>query len=60
MDSYDLSGGAELSAATGGKTTRLDPLQNAVSLDAPLTDEKDATLAGFIPDPAAAAKRTYL
>ncbi len=49
---------AELSAATGwsSKTARLDPLQNAVSLDAPLTDEEDATLADFIPDPAAAAE----
>lgn len=70
VDSYDPSRGtkfsthlflrlrAELSAATGwsSKTARLDPLQNAVSLDAPLTDEEDATLADFIPDPAAAAE----
>ena len=49
---------AELSAATGysSKTSWFDPLQNAVSLDAPLTDEEDATLADFIPDPAAAAE----
>lgn len=70
VDSYDPSRGtkfsthlflrlrAELSAATGwsSKTARLDPLQSAVSLDAPLTDEEDATLADFIPDPAAAAE----
>lgn len=49
---------AELSAATGYNSKRswFDPLQNAVSLDAPLTDEEDATLADFIPDPAAAAE----
>ena len=49
---------AELSAATGysSKTSWFDPLQNAVSLDAPLIDEEDATLADFIPDPAAAAE----
>ena len=49
---------AELSAATGysSKTSWFDPLQSAVSLDAPLTDEEDATLADFIPDPAAAAE----
>ena len=70
VDSYDPSRGtkfsthlfqrlrAELSAATGysSKTSWFDPLQNAVSLDAPLTDEEDATLADFIPDPAAAAE----
>ena len=69
VDSYDPSRGtkfsthlfqrlrAELSAATGysSKATWLDPLQNAVSLDAPLEDNEDATLADFIPDPAAAA-----
>ncbi len=49
---------AELSAATGynSKRSRFDPLQNAVSLDAPLEDSEDATLADFIPDPAAAAE----
>ena len=49
---------AELSAATGysSKTSWFDPLQNAVSLDAPLEDSEDATLADFIPDPAAAAE----
>ena len=49
---------AEFSAATGYNSKRswFDPLQNAVSLDAPLTDEEDATLADFIPDPAAAAE----
>lgn len=70
VDSYDPSRGtkfsthlflrlrAELSAATGwsSKTARLDPIQNAVSLDAPLEDSEDATLADFIPDPAAAAE----
>ena len=49
---------AELSAATGYNSKRswFDPLQNAVSLDAPLEDSEDATLADFIPDPAAAAE----
>lgn len=49
---------AELSAATGYNSQRswFDPLQNAVSLDAPLEDSEDATLADFIPDPAAAAE----
>lgn len=49
---------AELSAATGynSKRSRFDPLQIAVSLDAPLEDSEDATLADFIPDPAAAAE----
>jgi len=69
VDSYDPSRGtkfsthlfqrlrAELSAAGySSKTSWFDPLQNAVSLDAPLTDEEDATLADFIPDPAAAAE----
>ena len=70
VDSYDPSRGtkfsthlfqrlrAELSAATGYNSKRswFDPLQSAVSLDAPLTDEEDATLADFIPDPAAAAE----
>ena len=48
---------AELSAATGYNSKRswFDPLQNAVSLDAPLEDSEDATLADFIPDPAAEA-----
>ena len=49
---------AELSAATGQHTkqARLDPLQNAVSLDAPLTDDDDSdTFADLIPDPAAEA-----
>ena len=70
VDSYDPSRGtkfsthlfqrlrAEFSVATGQHTkqARLDPLQNAVSLDAPLEDSEDATLADFIPDPAAAAE----
>ena len=70
VDSYDPSRGtkfsthlfqrlrAELSAATGYNSKRswFDPLQNAVSLDAPLEDSEDATLADFIPDPAAAAE----
>ena len=70
VDSFDPSRGtkfsthlfqrlrAELSAATGYsyKTSWLDPLQNAVSLDAPLEDSEDATLADFIPDPAATAE----
>ena len=49
---------AELSAATGYNSKRswFDPLQNAVSLDAPLEDSEDATLADFIPDLAAAAE----
>ncbi len=49
---------AEFSAATGYNSKRswFDPLQNAVSLDAPLEDSEDATLADFIPDPAAAAE----
>ena len=70
VDSYDPSRGtkfsthlfqrlrAELSAATGQHTkqARLDPLQNAVSLDAPLTDDDDSdTFADLIPDPAAEA-----
>lgn len=49
---------AEFSAATGQHTkqARLDPLQNAVSLDAPLTDGDDSdTFADLIPDPAAEA-----
>ncbi|MCI8678009.1 MAG: hypothetical protein HFF46_06695 [Lawsonibacter sp.] len=49
---------AEFSAATGQHTkrVRLDPLQNAVSLDAPLTDDDDSdTFADLIPDPAAEA-----
>lgn len=45
---------AEFSAATG--QARHDPLQNAVSLDAPLTDDDDSdTFADLIPDPAAEA-----
>ena len=70
VDRYDPSGGAkfstylfhclraELSVATGWsrKTTRLDPIQNTVSLDAPLEDSEDATLADFTPAPAAAAE----
>ena len=69
VDSYDPSRGtkfsthlfqrlrAELSAATGYNSKRswFDPLQSAVSLDAPLEDSEDATLADFIPDPAAEA-----
>ncbi len=70
VDSYDPSRGtkfsthlfqrlrAELSAATGwsSKTARLDPLQNAISLDAPLTDDDDSdTFADLIADPAAEA-----
>lgn len=50
---------AELSAATGysSKTSWFDPLQSAVSLDAPLTDDDDSdTFADLIPDPAAAAE----
>ena len=49
---------AEFSAATGQHTkqARLDPLQNAVSLDAPLTGDDDSdTFADLIPDPAAEA-----
>ena len=49
---------AEFSAATGQHTkqARLDPLQSAVSLDAPLTDDDDSdTFADLIPDPAAEA-----
>ena len=49
---------AEFSVATGQHTkqARLDPLQNAVSLDAPLTDDDDSdTFADLIPDPAAEA-----
>ena len=49
---------AELSAATGwsSKTARLDPLQNAISFDAPLTDDDDSdTFADLIADPAAEA-----
>ena len=49
---------AEFSAATGQHTkqARLDPLQNAVSLDSPLTDDDDSdTFADLIPDPAAEA-----
>ena len=70
VDSYDPSRGtkfstylfhrlrAELSAATGYNSKRswFDPLQSAVSLDAPLEDSEDATFADFIPDPAAAAE----
>ena len=70
VDSYDPSRGtkfsthlfqrlrAELSAATGYNSKRswFDPLQNAVSLDAPLTDDDDSdTFADLIPDPAAEA-----
>ena len=70
VDSYDPSRGtkfsthlfqrlrAEFSVATGQHTkrARLDPLQNAVSLDAPLTDDDDSdTFADLIPDPAAEA-----
>jgi RNA polymerase sigma factor (sigma-70 family) len=49
---------AELSAATGYNSKRswFDPLQSAVSLDAPLTDDDDSdTFADLIPDPAAEA-----
>lgn len=51
---------AEFTAATGQHTklSRLDPLQNAVSLDAPLEDGEDTTLADFIPDTAAEAEIT--
>lgn len=70
VDSYDPSRGtkfsthlfqrlrAELSAATGYNSKRswFDPLQSAVSLDAPLTDDDDSdTFADLIPDPAAEA-----
>ena len=70
VDSYDPSRGtkfsthlfqrlrAEFSVATGQHTkrARLDPLQNAVSLDAPLTDDDDSdTFADLIPDPAGEA-----
>ncbi len=70
VDSYDPSRGtkfstylfqrlrAEFSATTGQHTkrARLDPLQSAVSLDAPLTDDDDSdTFADLIPDPAAEA-----
>ena len=70
VDSYDPSRGtkfsthlfqrlrAELSAATGYNSKRswFDPLQNAVSLDAPLSDDDDSdTFADLIPDPAAEA-----
>lgn len=53
---------AELTAATGQHTklSRLDPLQNALSLDAPLDVDEDATLADFIPDPAAEAEITAI
>ena len=49
---------AEFLAATGQHTkqARLDPLQSAVSLDAPLTDDgAPDTFADLIPDPAAEA-----
>lgn len=49
---------AEFSVATGQHTkqARLDPLQSAVSLDSPLTDDDDSdTFADLIPDPAAEA-----
>ena len=70
VDSYDPSRGtkfsthlfqrlrAELSAATGynSKRSRFDPLQIAVILDAPLSDDDDSdTFADLIPDPAAEA-----
>ena len=70
VDSYDPSRGtkfstylfqclrAEFSVATGQHTkrARLDPLQSAVSLDAPLTDDgAPDTFADLIPDPAAEA-----
>lgn len=53
---------AELTAATGQHTklSRLDPLQNALSLDAPLDVDEDATLANFMPDPAAEAEITAI
>lgn len=50
---------AEFSAATGQHTKqgRLDPLQSALSLDAPMTDDDDPfTLADTIEDPAATAE----
>ena len=47
----------EFSLATGrqSKRSRMDPLQSAVSLDAPLTDDEGEplTLADLLPDPAA-------
>lgn len=53
---------SEFSSATGQGTTRtrLDPLQHAVSLDAPLEDGEDTTLADFIPDPAAEVEITAI
>ncbi len=48
----------EFAIATGWhrKRTRLDPLQEAVSLETPLTDDdEDGTLGDLIPDPAAEA-----
>ena len=49
---------AEFAAATGWSTkaARLDPLQNAVSLDAPMGGEEDAALADFLMDPTAEAE----
>ena len=51
---------AEFTAATGWATKRgqLDPLQNAISIDAPLTDDDEDpfTLANTVEDPAAAAE----
>ncbi len=52
---FDFRLRAEFSICTGyrAKSTWLDPLQTAVSLDAPVEDGEDATLADFIPDPEA-------
>ena len=49
---------AEFSAATGYNSKRswFDPLQNAGSLDAPLTDDDDSDTFADLPDPAAAAE----
>ncbi|MBD5168892.1 MAG: sigma-70 family RNA polymerase sigma factor [Oscillibacter sp.] len=70
-DSFDSSKGAkfttaldyylkqEFTAAVGQRTkrNRMDPLQSAVSLDAPLTDDEGdpLTLTDTLPDPAAEA-----
>lgn len=49
---------SEFSTAAGQHTARarLDPLQNAISLDAPLMDDEDTTLGDFIQDPTAEAE----
>lgn len=49
---------SEFSTAAGQHTAqaRLDPLQNAISLDAPLMDNEGTTLGDFIQDPTAEAE----